>query len=205
MNLSDMRDELLLRLGNVTSLNSTRLTLLINLAYKDVAMSYEFPQLKQMVTASLQQNDWLISLPSDCFAIYSVKNQTNGGKIVKSSDIVLDNLAPGSTGPPEAYRRIGNMLELWPPLDQAYTILLTYCRYFNDLSQTTDSPLISPVYHEAILMKATAKGFRALFEYQKAREVDNEFVAFMRSRVYEGDIEDSDNDYALEVITERYQ
>ena len=206
--LSEIRAEVKRRIGNVTQVDvdDDRYDLWINLAYLDMAGTYAFPQLKQLSEATLQTNDRLVSLPSDLFAIYSVRDATNNKKVTKASDIVFDNLDLTSTGAYlEHYQRVGNMLELYPKLSANCDVLIRYCRNFTLLTDDDHEPAFNINYHEGLMMLATAKGLRALFEYKKAMAEKNEYVAFMRSRMYEDEIEDTDNDYAIEVIVERYQ
>lgn len=207
MTLAEMRAEVKSRLGNVTSVDvgDTRYDLWIDMAYKDLCGSYQFPQVKALATAACLANDRLVSLPSDCFAIYSVRDDTNNRKLVKASDIVLDNLTLSQTGTAKHYNRVGNMIEIYPKLSANTTIMIRYCKKLDTMDDDTDEPAISDTYDEAIIMLAVAKGLSALFEFKKADAVRNEFVAFMRSRVFEDDIEDSDNDYCMEPIVDTYQ
>lgn len=209
MNLLELRSETKSRLGNVTSmdLGDARYNLWVNLGYNDLCGSYQFPQVKAIATATAQINDRLISLPDDCFAIYSVRDDTNKRKLTKVSDIVLDNLdlSTDNTGYAQHYNRVGNMLEIYPRLSAATVIMVRYCKTFDSLTDDDDEPVISSRYDEAIIMLSVIKGLSALFEYKKAHAVMNEFVAFMRSRVFEGEIEDSDNDYCIEPIISKYQ
>lgn len=202
MNLGELYAELRLLLGNVSSsaISDTRLTLWLNNAETELASAFQFFSTEKRATASMSVGQTEYSLPTDCIAIYDLRDNTEKRKIRRAHYRKFDNIDVSVTGDPSHYIRYGNYLVLYPTPDATNTMQLRYCKTLTAMSTSTSTPTLPAPWHECILLGAEYRGWRAVGEYKRAALAKNEYLSMVRSRSAEWEIEDSDEEFGLEVV-----
>lgn len=199
MNLGDIDDELNSILGSRSSVSSSRRYLWINLAQKELAYAFPFFQNAEKKTFSMVVSQAEYALPSDCVAIYSLRDTTLKRKISRSSFRKFDNIDVAQSGDPTHYIRFGNFIELTPVPDSANGGLLRYGKTISSMTDRSDVPTLPDPWHEVILLGAEYRAWRALKEMQQMAIVKNEYLQLLRSREPEWEQEESDEEWGAEV------
>ena len=202
MNLSELRSELKLNLGNrsTTAIASTRYDLWLNNTQIELASAFQFFELEKTVTTSMVIGQSRYALPSDCLAIYSLRDTTKKRKLKRSHYRKFDNIDLTTSADPSHYIRFGSYIELTPLPNAINTLQLRYCKTLTSMSSDSDVPSISIPWHEAILLGAEMRGWKALGEVQRRLDTKNEYLSLIRSRKSEWEIEDSDEEFGIELM-----
>jgi hypothetical protein len=202
LNLKEIRDELILILGNraLTIIPNTRYNLWINNAEVEIASAFQFFQTEKWVYRSTVVGSASYALPSDCLAIYSLRDATNKRKIIRTGYRKLDNVDFTLSQTPTHYLRYGSNIQLYPTPSSIITIQLRHCVNLTALSADSDVPTLPTPWHEAILLGSEYRGWRAIGEVKKAQIVKAEYIALIRSRKADWEIEDSDEEFGMEVM-----
>ena len=102
MNLGELYAELRLLLGNVSSsaISDTRLTLWLNNAETELASAFQFFSTEKRATAGMVVGQTEYSLPTDCIAIYDLRDNTEKRKIRRAHYRKFDNIDVSVTGDP---------------------------------------------------------------------------------------------------------
>ena len=87
---------------------------------------------------------------------------------------------PVETGEPTQYFRWRRMLVLWRTPENDRDLALDYRVRFDDLAEETDSPVLPPEFHEAILLSAVHRGYRSLRDHANAQLAYNDFLTCIR-------------------------
>ena len=85
-------------------------------------------------------------------------------------------------GTPDSYFFHTQMLVLWPTPATSITAAVDYKLRPAPLVQDTDSPFLSPEWHEVILVGARARALSALMEFSASMAVNNEYVNLIRRK-----------------------
>ena len=200
MNLGALDDELVALLGNRTDITSARRYLWLNNAQKELAYAFPYFQNADKVTTPMVISQSSYALPSNCVAIYSIRDITLKRKIMRSSFRKFDNIDALQSGNPTHYCRFGNQFELTPVPSAANSMLLRFGKSITSMSNPTDEPTLSDPWHEVILLGAEVRGWRALRMLDQMAIVKNEYLQLLRSREPEWEIEESDEEFGLEVV-----
>jgi len=200
MNLGDMRGELILLLGNRSDLLNARYNLWINNCQIELASALQFFQSEKKVTTTMVVGQSEYTLPSECIAIYDLTDTTAMSKIKRTHYRKTDNTNLTQTGTATHYIRFGNYIQIFPIPDAANTMQLRYCVSMTAMSGDADIPTLPQPWHEVIMLGAEWRGWRALGEYQRAALAKNEYIAMVRSKQSEYEIEDSDEEFGVEPI-----
>lgn len=202
MNFGAIKEEARLLLGNRSTdqVSPTRLGLWTNNSQIEIMTAIQFFENEKRVYTTLVLGQVLYQLPSDCLAIYDLRDNTLGRKIKRSHYRKFDNLS-STTGAPTHYIRFGGYFQInsTPTASDLNTIYLRYCVTPTAMALDTDSPSISVIWHEAILFGAVYRGWYALGEMQRYLAAKNEFLAIVRSRQDEMGMEESDEDFGIEL------
>jgi len=200
MNLGDLDDELAALLGNRSEITQARRYLWLNNAQKELAYAFPFFQNADKVTTSMVIDQAEYQLPSNCIAIYSVRDVTLKRKITRTSFRKLDNIDALQSGNPTHYIRYSNYIELTPVPSAANSMLLRFGKKILDMTNTSDEPTLLEPWHEVILLGAEYRGWRALREVGHMTLVKNEYLQLLHSREPEWETEESDEEWGLEVL-----
>jgi hypothetical protein len=199
--LSEMRDEIKLNLGNRSTdvIPNSRYDLWLNLTEIEIISAFQFFQVEKRVTTTMVVGQSLYQLPSDLLAIYALRDSTIKRKIRRSHYRKFDNIDYDVSGDPTHYIRFGNYVQLTPVPSSANTLQLRYCKNINKMVDDTDTPTLPAPWHEAIMLGAEARGWRALGELKKWAIIKNEYLALVRSRNAEWEIEEGDEEFSIEL------
>lgn len=189
MTLSDFQTEIAAEIGSRGDVlaNSPRLLLWINWAYRNVASMVTLKELFGSFAIATVDEQPFYALPSQVAWIkrVSVNDSVNflaGGRELEMTDEAGYRLLSDADldDEPSRYFRYRRMLVLWPTPDNIYSIVVD-CRVRpNNLVAATDSPLLREEFHEAILLYARYRAFRALRLYSEATSALNDAVTVMR-------------------------
>lgn len=199
---SELLSELLIAIGNRSdaTFNEAWRLRKLNMAYREVWSGFMLPELENRVYATIDANQRIIQLPSDCFAVLSVRDSTNGRRLRSISYIKMDD-KEWTVGVPARYMRYGKAIELDPYWDSAWECKLRYQQRPSDLSDGVNSALASE-WDEAILLGGEWRAFKDLGNLTRMMEVKNEYLAYVRSRVTQPEYEAEDSDFGLELRME---
>ncbi len=200
MNLGELDDELAALLGNRGELTSTRRYLWLNNAQKELAYAFPYFQNAEKKSFSMIVGQPEYSLPSDCVAIYSLRDVTLKRKISRTSFRKLDNIDALQSGDPTHYIRFGNYIELTPVPKAANSGLLRYGKIISSMTDRENTPTLPDPWHEIILLGAEVRGWRALRELGQMALVKNEYLQLLRSRDPEWEQEEGDEEWGVEVV-----
>ena len=200
MNLGSLDDELVALVGNRTDITSARRYLWLNNAQKELAYAFPYFQNADKVTTPMVIAQSSYALPLNCVAIYSIRDITLKRKIMRSSFRKFDNIDALQSGNPTHYCRFGNQFELTPVPSAANSMLLRFGKSITSMSNPTDEPTLPDPWHEVILLGAEARAWRALRMLDQMAIVKNEYLQLLRSREPEWEIEESDEEFGLEVV-----
>ena len=205
MNFLQLYTELKSNLGNRSTTTGVctldRLKLWLNNAEIEIASAFAFFQTEIVATASMVVGQVSYSVPDDCIAIYDLRDNTVKRRIMRSHYRKFDNVDLSISGDPTHYIRYGNCIYLGPQVPQATNQMqMRYCGKLTAMANDSDDPTLAQPWHECILLGAEYRGWRALGEVKKYIAVKNEFIALVRSRNAEWEIEDGDEEFGLEVI-----
>ena len=202
MNLGELRSELKLSLGNrsAVAIANSRYDLWLNNTQIELASAFQFFQIEKKVTASMVIAQSHYALPSDLLAIYDLRDNTVKRKIRRSHYRKFDNLDLSTTGDPTHYVRFGDYFELTPIPKATNTMQLRYCKTLTAMTNDSDNPTLPQPWHEIILLGAEARGWKSLGEIKRRLDAKNEYLALTRSRQSEWEIEDSDEEFGVELI-----
>jgi len=202
VNFSAIKDEARRLLGNrsVAQVSATRLGLWTNNSQIEIMTAIQLFENEKRVSTTLVLSQVLYQLPTGCLAIYDIRDHTLGRKIKRSHYRKFDNLS-STSGAPTHYVRFSNYIQFNNTPDSANlnTIYLRYCVTPTAMSADSDNPTISVIWHEALLFGAVYRGWYALGEMQRYLAAKNEFLAIVRSRQDEMGIEESDEDFGIEL------
>lgn len=133
----------------------------VNDALRSVySISPGLPVLDTRSTVDLTAGVQYVALPEDCFALHSVYDATNDYVLDPVSNrAAIDNDFPStSTGAPEFYRTVGNLLYVYPTPDTAVTLRLEYPGGFAPLTGT-DEPYFPEQFHHILVDGALALAY----------------------------------------------
>lgn len=185
---SDIQGAVRFRLGARTDLSSgdglTALNLWINAAQQELAHMLRFPGIERndtsMVTSSA---DRFVNLPSDAYAVLSVYDSTHS--------FMLDPFEGGwheyerqvsttTTTQPTKWLHFENRIYFKDPPSGAFNLRVGLWINPPTLVNPGDTPVLPPIWHEAITLLATRSGWRALGDDRRADLLEQgEFASFL--------------------------
>jgi len=202
MTLRQILDELRLNLGKISSatVSDDRMKVWVNNCQIELLTAFQFFQNEKKVKTAMVIGQAEYSLPKDCIAIYDLRDNSAKRKIRRTHYRKIDNVDFSVSGAPTHYIRFGNYIQLIPVPDATNELMLRYCVSPSALSSDDDVPVVPVTWHEAILLGAESRGWRSLGEYKRAAIVKNEYISLVRSRAAEWEIEESDEEFGIELV-----
>lgn len=184
--LQSFLDELEPELGNRDDVDPTRMTKWINWAYRNVAAMVDVKELDGSQTVELlaDQPLYLVPIQVASAQVLSIVDETEvnwEGREMNMIDLDTYRKLPAvdATRPTDWFRW-RRMLVVYPTPDIAYTASLEFKVRPDDLVDATDSPLLTPEFHEAILLSARHRAWRSLMQYSQAMQAMNDFLTCIR-------------------------
>jgi hypothetical protein len=201
MNFGVIKGEARLLLGNrsIEQISDSRMGLWTNNSQIEILGALQFFENEKRLMTPMVVGQEIYSLPTDCLAIYDLRDNTTGRKIRRSHYRKFDNL-PSMSGVPTHYIRFGRRIQLNTTPSSANVMYLRYCVTPTPMVLDVDNPSLSVIWHEAIMFGTIYRGWYALGEMQRYLAAKNEFLAIVRSRQDEAAMEESDEDFGIELL-----
>jgi len=173
MSYSTIRTQIQTELGGRTDHN-TLINDQINFAYEEVTTTFEIKELQTTAYTTTASGQFKYLLPSDCFALYTVKDETNNTPLEEADMKSFDDLDETETGTPKKYAQFNTALYLFDsvPDDNSgsnYTIKIRYWKRVPRLSADNDNLLTPNEWEHGIRLLASAYTHFALNNLERAQ------------------------------------
>ncbi len=157
MNLSDMETLLRSMIGgpSTTDVPNTWLDARLNEAHKEIAIKFKFHNGRNLVTFSTVAAQAKYNNPGDCYAMFSIRDNTNGKPLTRigySKYAHRDDslVSPQPNGKPEKWIRYRNFFIMIPTPDDIYVNEMFYATAPPDMVNPTDTPIVPEPWHIGI-------------------------------------------------------
>lgn len=196
-----IKTEVKARLGNRSDIES-RLAIWINDAYFELLLSprFSFFELDKKGTFETMDGTREYDVHTDAWFILSLRDLTNKRRIRRASYRQFDDLDETSKGLPIRYAPYGRKIEFDPTPDNVYTITSRYRVRPAELVADS-SHLLGREWDEVLVALASAKGYEALEQQQKAVNARRLVEAAMAVREEAESLEDMDSETTIGVRT----
>lgn len=191
--LSTLQTTLQEEMGNRGDVDAVKAAKWINTAYKYLCSVLNIKDLFPEVALSLTSGQSLYLIPSSVAWVKSialvdaVNNPVNGGEPLTSiDDNTFRKLPEDTINFPSMYLRDQRLVAIYPEPRASYTAIMKFKVRPSDLVSSTDSPILPPEFHEALVLRAKHVGFRTLKNHVESGIARNDFATDIRS------IEDAD-------------
>lgn len=206
MQLSDMRTRLRRMVGSpsTTDASNDDLDEFINSAYRDIAGRYRFHRVRKLCQFNTVDGTERYGLPTDCEAVFRVRDVTNGTKLRKRGDrfaATLEASADEVEGKPTDYVVQKDWLLFHPTPDDEYVIEVFYKAGITDLDADTDEPVLPESWAEGILKLARHKFYDDRGDIPKATYTLANYNSWLSTKTIEVDEEKRDIDQGVEIPT----
>lgn len=183
--ISDRKPDALLELGNRTDIDTgapSRLDKWYRDSYIELAMNVPFDTLEVTAPDEFLQNTDVYNMPGDarfpkCITVAISGDFTTPGNAAVTTleykDIAtIRQMTSQAPGPPAVYCLFNNQVIVRPVPNKTYPIIWDYWQLPQISDTVANTPLLVPLdWLEIVDMGALMRGFRALLERDKAREL----------------------------------
>lgn len=158
--------------------DSDPLLVWLNAGFHELEDAFAWPFLLVVADITLSAGTSLVTTPADFRKPHSIRNQTVGAKLryvtISWFEREVDDAT--STGPPEVYTMIGEVIQVWPvPTED--TILRTVYQTKLDEMAADGAEMSGPdAFHYPIVQKAAALALQAENEEERAKNADEQFL-----------------------------
>lgn len=153
----------------------------------ELPKSLRFPRLEyveDIPTVTDQEYIDLDTLQYSCITIKSVKDKTNNVHLERVGYDEYRDYDHTDSGKPTKYsHEWGNRLYLYQTPDDIYTMIISYRRRPEVMTDIAEEPVIEDEWHEAILMLAVIKGLSWRHQYEKLPFRIQQLASFIKSHV----------------------
>lgn len=180
MALSDIRTQIRIEIGGRLDLDDV-IDDQVNFAVQEICTMYDFEELHGEATATTSNLQAHYRLPSDCYALWSVKEETVLNKELERKDIrAFHEYDETQTGVPHAFATYAKRLVLFNQVPDTnsganYTIRIRYWKKHASLVLDADSLVIPFEWERGVRLKATGFMFSILDMDDKATQKQTEF------------------------------
>ena len=184
--LLSMRTWLLEELANRTDIDTTKLNIWINQAYKDVAGMMKPLELDGNISFSLVTGQPLYNIPSVVSFLRDIALSdptdflVTQGRVLDKIDLATYRRLGVLQSTPRTAFRFGRMLVFWPTPDKAYSATADFKADVAPLANDTDSPILQPALHLSIMLRSKRHALRSLKLYAEAGMAQNDFLEEIR-------------------------
>lgn len=181
LTLSEFREELTRISGN-RGIDQWVIDRAVNMALQEITGAIEFNALVQMISTSTSNSVNYLQLPSDVFGIKSVSIPSEKIRLLKVGEQEFVLRDPQSSGVPEIFCRIGNLLYLWPTPNAQYTVSMIVRKEHPVLSGGDSKTLIPGHWDQAVIGLAASYLFASFEEMEQSAFWFNKAATVIRSR-----------------------
>lgn len=184
--LASLREELLAQLLNRDDVTPARLDRWINWANRNVSSMLTLKECfgSSLISVVASQPFYLLPIQVAWIKRLSVSDaetyMVDEGRELDMIDEAKYRTLPVEDGEPTQYFRWRRMAVLWPTPETDRSLSLDYKVRFDDLVEETDSPVLPPEFHEAILLSAVHRAYRSLKDAANAQLAYNDFLTCIR-------------------------
>lgn len=206
MNITQMQQELIWRLGNRTDLDGRSLVWL-NDAYFELLLSPRFTYFeldRQFVftTTPLQRSYDVVTMVPDLWIILDLRNETFQQKIARFHWSEFDRKWH-VFAIPVRYARYARNIELDPTPDKAYEITMRYRLRPPEL-EVGGEHLLTREWDEVLITMAVQKGWEALEQWEKATAQKQIVETQLATREEPHGLEDADSETTIWPAKQRW-
>lgn len=173
MTLATIRTQIQTEIGGRTDQN-TLIDDSINFAYEEIATTLEIKELQKTAYTTTVDEQYQYLLPSDCYAVFWVKNETDNDLLEEATMRQFDELDETDTGTPTKWARWGeNSLFIFDsvPNDNDgdnYVIKIRYWIRVTRLSVDGDDHLLPNEFEHGVRLLAAANVHLSLNDLERS-------------------------------------
>lgn len=188
--LINIRTDVITAINNrlVEGTDDDRLNQFINAAYFEIAGGIDFPELDEVFDISTVASTIEYAGPTDSFGWKFIYDETNDSLLERVSAEQLFRRARTTDATPEFWTRRGEKIIFSPTPDAVIAEKLYYKKIPSALSADGDKTTIPPTWDHGIYLLAVANAHLSFAEENRATFWRNLAVAYIQSRVTEGDL-----------------
>lgn len=173
-------------LGNRTDVD-TSVTKWVRRAYQHITQAVDFPEGAVSSTIATIVSQRTYALPSNFFAVRSVRNETSQVGIVQVGFKEYDRFNTLEVGSVDRYTILGKTagtftLGVHPVPNTIESLLMRYRKLFADLATATTVHELPDVWDQPIVQLAMAFGFEALNDLRRASFYKKQVSGFIASQ-----------------------
>lgn len=173
---TQLEDEVRFRVGDRTDINA-RITLAVQSAYDELVTSIRVPENQETSVMTTADGQSIYPGPTDLYAIVSIRNNTDGERLVPLDIRRYDRIDQTLSGKPTHYIWWRNEIIYTPIPDSTIrTMLMRYVRRLAGLTQTGTVTALPREWDEVVIQGAY---FRTLRWLQLKTEAQAEQVEYM--------------------------
>lgn len=186
MALQDMRNQIITEIGSRTDMN-TIIDNQINFAVQEIGTNYPFLELNETATTTTVSGQFEYALPTDCFTLWSVKEETKLNRLLTFKDYKeFDMQDESKTGQPTAWTLWKKSVLVFNQVpddndSSNYSIRLRYWRLSSTLSNNTDVIDLPARMERGIRLKATGFVFGILQQPEKQTTAEQAYAAWLQN------------------------
>jgi hypothetical protein len=184
----------------------------INACYLDLVTTGKFPELQKFAplpdpaldgkdTFNTSATAESYAYPAGALTIFTLRDTTND-RPIKSRDMRwYERNHTATLGKPLLYATYGGRIYLEPNADDVYVIRRLYRKKvtLTTLALDADVPVISDIWHEALELGATLRGFRSLRDFSSYGQFKADLKDYIVSHSEQYTEEEEDFDAGIQV------
>lgn len=169
-----IQEEIATRLNEVSATEADVYLRWINLTSQDIATKYQLGRwLETSANVTLSASIYIYSIPSDCVAMYSVFDETNGRKLTYVTKQEWDSIHLSSNiGNPLNYTINMETIQFDPIPGSSITLRYEYRKALSDVSAASASLPIPTRYLEMYVFKGMQYGLERRGDYNQASKYE---------------------------------
>jgi hypothetical protein len=189
MTLSDFRSDIQQAMGN-RGLGNPFLDRHINYGYQDVCGMVDFEELEEDAASSTTQGQVHVTMPATAWLIKVVRNTTDDTRLEWVPKTEFWRLSQAG-GIPTRWTRHKDQILLNPLPNVSKSLKIVYKKSPAILAAVTDMSVLPTTWDAAIFLFAAHFSLMALGEEQRAGAWFQRGIAYVQSRMTEGEVKES--------------
>lgn len=172
------------RLGSRTDIDA-QITSVVQMAYNELMTSVHIPEVQETAIMATSDGVPVYALPSDFYSLESVRNNTDGERLIQLSAKQYDEIRDTNLKQkPTHYLWWRNEITFYPMPDSTQrTILLRYMKRLPALSTVNTTSALPREWDEVIEQGAVFRLYRWMGQKSEAQAEYAEYVAMLQRRL----------------------